>query len=89
MTDTLLSRKEFLQIGSLGLGALALPNYASLQNNMRGAIGLVRVGRRQLRVFKEPDYESDVLTFHNRDEFLRIRPYSNYLNGGGIGVRSF
>lgn len=73
MTDQL-SRKEFLQLGGLALGGLALQPlsaagaYAASKPNE--ATGLVRVAVKELRLYSEPSYQSDVVATRARDQLL-------------------
>jgi lipoprotein-anchoring transpeptidase ErfK/SrfK len=77
------SRKDFLNMGNAALGALALPNYANdfAAPSLGDAIGLVRVGSTDMRVFSEPVYTSDVLFTRKKNELFNV--YEKFISPYG------
>ena len=66
-----LSRREFLQLGGLAAGGLALRPALSVPGNTPSeALGLVRVGTDEIRLYSEPSYSSDVVATRKKDQLL-------------------
>ena len=72
MARNTLTRREFLKLGGLSLGSLALTNYASSDNAHLppNALGILRVTVDEIHIYREPDYESDELGHCFRDELI-------------------
>jgi hypothetical protein len=67
------SRREFLQLGGLTLGSLAFsPVVFGHSSKPADATGLVRVAVEQMRLYKEPSYQSDVIGTRTRDQLLYV-----------------
>lgn len=68
-----LSRRDFLKLSGLAVGSLALgPRRLSHSSKPPEAIGLVRVTVKEMRIYKEPSYKSEVVAKHKKDQLLYI-----------------
>ena len=68
-----LSRRDFLQLGGLTLGSLAFSPYISgLTQRPPQAVGLTRVTVKEVRIYKEPSYKSEVIATRSRDQLLYV-----------------
>lgn len=71
---SILSRREFLKLGGLALGSMALSGrvlgHSSKPNE---ATGLVRVGSNKgIVLYKEPSYQSDAISTRKKDQLLYV-----------------
>ena len=71
-----ISRRDFLKMSSLSLGGLAF-NPSTLDADPEeetylpsDAIGKLRVGTNEIRIFKKPDYQSEVIGTRRRDQII-------------------
>jgi len=66
-----ISRRDFLKLGGLALASLAftsfLPEFTEFED-----IDLVRVARRSVSVYKEPDDKSQIVGTWNRDDLVHV-----------------
>ena len=77
-----LSRRDFLKLSGLSLSGLAFsPVLEGKQLTPRDAIGMLRVAVDEVRIFKEPSYNSDVVTTRPRDQLLYF--YEEFINPNG------
>ncbi len=71
-----LSRRDFLKVSGLALGGLAFRPYTAggdeYPYDRQKAIGLVRVGRSEMKIYKEPSYQSEAVGLRYRDHLLYI-----------------
>ena len=78
MSTPQISRKEFMQLGGLALGGLALgasplrPLAHPAQSKPNEAAGLVRVAVKEMRLYSEPSYQSNVVATRTRDQLLYV-----------------
>jgi hypothetical protein len=66
------SRNEILKLSGSGIASLAMNPFSAPRPLPSQAIGYVRVSVSQVRVFKEPSYQSEVLHTYARDELVYI-----------------
>lgn len=67
------SRRDFLKLGGLTLGGLALPHHVfGHSDKPPDATGLVRVTVAEMRLYKEPSYQSDVLDTRKKDQLMYV-----------------
>lgn len=79
MKHILFSRREALQLSGLAMSSVSFSELFT--QAIQGAIGLVRVSVKEMRIFKEPDYESTVTATRKRDELIPI--YENLISPYG------
>ncbi|MCW5874218.1 MAG: L,D-transpeptidase [Anaerolineales bacterium] len=76
MSTQQLSRKEFLHLGGLALGSLALQpgtlQALATSSKPNEAAGLVRVAVKEMRLYSEPSYQSNVVATRSRDQLLYV-----------------
>src|SRR3972149_4471122 len=66
-----LPRRDFLKLGGLAAGGLALRPVLSVPGNTPSeALGLVRVSTEEIRLYSEPSYKSDVVATRKKDQLL-------------------
>jgi hypothetical protein len=72
MTKPSLSRREFLKLGSLSLGSLAMTRFAPHGDGHLppDALGILRVTSSEVSIYREPDYDSEEVGVCQRDELI-------------------
>ena len=75
MPNNLLARRDFLKLCSLSLSSLALHHFLSNEKNTQKpseAVGLARVTVKEINIYEEPTYESEVVDTRKKDELIYI-----------------
>jgi len=70
-----LSRRDFLKLGGLSIASLALkpfPEPGLAGNLPSDALSVVRVASDEITIYESPDFESDEVGTHKRDELLNV-----------------
>lgn len=68
----MLTRRDFLQLGTLGLGSLAFRPLSPLAYSDFNPIGVVRITVAKTDIFQEPDASSPILGTFDRDKLVSI-----------------
>lgn len=67
------SRRDFLKLSSLSLGSLAFNRFEKVDSKTpKDAIGYIRVSVREVRIYSDPSYASEVIRIQNRDQLLYV-----------------